>query len=96
MSKKDLRPICTCSAYKFPHRVGGKCDGSAFTEYYYTYVRSLCGSCNCNNSNSGCDVSNGAESIKLAECYVEACHIYPSERLPLEFSPPVQELTFPD
>jgi len=89
--RKDDRPICKCSAYKFPHRIGGKCDGSSFTEYYNTYNRILCSSCNCSNNGSGCDVVDGSESIKHAECYIEACHVSPAECLPLEFIPPEED-----
>jgi hypothetical protein len=69
--KYDPRPICTCSSYKFPHRVGGKCDGSAFAEFHFYNSKSCCGSCNC-NSGTHCDVATGQESINEAECYAEA------------------------
>jgi len=81
--RKDSRPVCLCSAYKFPHRIGGKCTGSAFVEFYHTYVRTSCNGCNC-NSNNGCDVANGSESINNAECYQEAQHYNPGEVLPIK------------
>lgn len=68
--KLDSRPICTCPAYKFPHRIGGKCTGSHFAERYYWENRTLCRYCNCNNQDS-CDVATGLESISEAECYQE-------------------------
>lgn len=67
----DRRPICKCSAYKFPHKIGGKCKGSEFTENYYVYDGSACKFCNC-NSGGECQVAVGQESIKEAECYNEA------------------------
>lgn len=87
MKRKDDRPICTCSAYNFPHKIGGRCDGSAFTEFYYYNNHSLCNSCNCNYSNM-CDVADGRESIKEAECYIEAIHTSPGEYLQLEIEEP--------
>ena len=85
MSKPDSRPICTCSVYKFPHRIGGKCSGSTFAEFYFYNNRSLCNECNCNNDNE-CDVVTGRESINEAECYEEAKHSYPGERLIMSFT----------
>ena len=64
----DSRPICTCGAYDFPHRVGGRCDGSAFAEYMWYYDNQYCQFCNCNNNNQ-CEVVTGQESIKEAECF---------------------------
>lgn len=85
--RKDNRPICTYSVYRFPHRVGGKCDGSKFTEYYKYNDGKLCHSCNCNNSGQ-CDVINGAESIQHVECYMEFKQYNSGEYLPLEFKEP--------
>lgn len=81
--RKDDRPICTCSAYKFPHRVGGRCTGSAFAEFHFYNVGSSCEYCNCKNI-SHCDVATGQESIDEAECYIEAKHSYPGEYLQLK------------
>jgi len=67
----DYRPICDCGAYHFPHKLGGgKCDGSAYAEYYSLHVGSSCEGCNCYQG--GCDVIAGKEKIKYGECYVEA------------------------
>jgi len=72
MKRVDRRPMCTCTAYDFPHRVGGRCQGVAFAENYFVYQGSACKTC---NSNQGtCEVANGQESIKEAECYQEAVH----------------------
>ena len=79
----DNRLICDCSSYTFPHRIGGKCDGSVFTEYYYLYEREYCDSCNC-NVNGQCEITTGQESIKEAECYADAYHSYPGEHLTLK------------
>lgn len=84
---KDSRPICRCKAYKFPHRVGGKCNGSAFAKAYFEFDRDLCSLCNCyddNNQPTSCDVVDGRESIKEAECFRERIHHFPAENLPLK------------
>ncbi len=87
MKRKDNRPICTCTAYSFPHRIGAKCKGYAFTEFYYHNIHTLCNECNCASSNQ-CEVANGQESIKEAECYIDRLHYYPGEQLPLKIEEP--------
>ena len=68
----DTRPVCTCGAYAFPHKLGGgKCDGSTFAEHQYYYVRSECEYCNCNTGYQ-CDVITGQEAIAHGDCYQEA------------------------
>lgn len=81
---KDQRPICNCNLYKFPHKIGGKCTGRAFTDFYFTNVKECCIMYNCRNDLYGCcDVSAGAESISNAECFIEQKHYHPGEHLPL-------------
>jgi hypothetical protein len=80
---KDQRVICTCGAYKFPHKIGGKCDGSAFAEYCFVFERSNCSMCNCNRGDSY-DVVQGSESIEHGECYIDFKHRYPGQHLPLK------------
>lgn len=84
LKRNDNRPICWCNVYKFPHKIGGKCKGQEFTQFYFNYQRQLCHECNCLNENS-CDVVDGRESIKHAECYIDRVHCNPSEKLPLTF-----------
>lgn len=79
----DGRPICTCTAYPFPHRVGGRCTGSAFAEFYFYHDHQLCSLCNCNGDNQ-CEVVTGQESIKEAECYDQALDIHNGGHLPLQ------------
>ena len=86
--KKDNRPICNCSSYTFPHRIGGKCDGSEFTKFYLSSDGKLCSECNCYRYPAKCDVASGLESISYAECYLEFKHYNPSEHLPLNFIEP--------
>ena len=43
--------------------------------------------CNCNGP-EGCEVINGQESIKEAECFEEALDLYDGGHLPLEPTPP--------
>ena len=84
MRRKDLRPICKCTAYRFPHKIGGKCRGRTFTQFYYWNIKELCDGCNCDRDGVSCDVSEGLESVKYAGCYVEFCHTQPSETLPIK------------
>lgn len=89
LKRNDNRPVCNCNAYKFPHKIGGKCKGQVFAEFYFYKDRDLCDQCNCFNDHCepiSCDVVTGTESIKEAECFIERVHSYPSERLPLEFN----------
>ena len=83
----DSRPICDCLAYSFPHRIGGRCRGNAFTEFHFQQVKSECEFCNC-NAGDRCDVSTGREPIGEAECYRAAWHCSPGEHLPIEFVEP--------
>ena len=87
--RKDPRPICRCEAYSFPHKIGGKCTGKAFLEFYfYCGNRELCEECNCFNDDRSpisCDVIDGVESIREAECYRERLHQFPSENLPIQY-----------
>lgn len=70
----DSRPICTCKAYPFPHRIGGKCKGEEFIQ---TQLGSNhCQTCNCDNDGT-CEVLTGQESIKEAECYQDFCNYNP-------------------
>lgn len=86
MASKDPRPVCNCPAYGFPHRATSKkCSGREFTLYYFTFVRELCNECNCNNEAAHkCDVAEGIESLKEAECYQEELRLNPGGTLPIE------------
>lgn len=79
----DQRPICDCNAYRFPHKVGGRCTGAAFAEWHFYNDRSCCEFCNCLRDDGRCDAVMGLESIKEAECYQERVHAHPGERLPI-------------
>ena len=88
LKRNDPRPICCCNAYKFPHKIGGKCTGKAFFEFYFYCDRSMCDQCNLYNddrSPNTCDALDGIESIKESECYRERLHQFPSGALPLTF-----------
>lgn len=87
--RNDQRPICDCNAYNFPHKIGGKCKGQAFTEFYLSNIKQSCNQCNCLNDDRTlitCDVVDGRESIKEVECYRDAVHYHPSEHLQIEWS----------
>lgn len=87
--RNDQRPICNCHAYKFPHKIGGKCKGIVFATFYFNNDKDLCSQCNCFNDDRSpisCDVVGGTESINEAECYRERVHQYPKEKLPLQLN----------
>ena len=83
MKKIDNRPICNCKAYSFPHKVGGKCKGHDFLHFYFTHIKTLCSVCNCNAAYE-CEAATGKESIKEAECFLEAHTETPSYHLLLK------------
>lgn len=85
--RNDKRPICNCHAYKFPHKIGGKCKGIVFATFYFYNDKGLCNQCNCLNDDCSpisCDVVDGTEDIKHGECYRERLHSFPAEKLPLQ------------
>ncbi len=89
LARNDKRPICDCDAYSFPHKIGGKCRGKTFTEFYLHNNREACNECNCLNDDRtpiSCDVVDGTESINESECYREALHHHPSEHLQIKWS----------
>lgn len=91
MKKKrnDLRPICNCHAYNFPHKIGGKCKGQVFASFHFYNVKSCCEFCNClcdDRTPNSCDVVDGTESISEAECYRDAVKYNPKEHLTLSFN----------
>lgn len=77
----DNRPICRCSAYKFPHRIGGKCKAEDFLESQIYGNKEYCESCGC--FNQGCEVLQGRESLANSECYKAQRHYNPAGYLPL-------------
>lgn len=88
MNRNDLRPICTCSAYNFPHKIGGKCTGKTFAEFHFHNDKSMCEFCNCLNDDrapNSCDIVDGTEKISEGECFRDRCHHNPKEHLPLSF-----------
>lgn len=89
IKRNDLRPVCDCSAYNFPHKIGGKCSGSAFAEHHFYNDKSCCEFCNCLNDDrtpKSCDVVDGTESIHEGECYRDAVKHNPKEHLILSFN----------
>lgn len=87
MTYRDPRPICDCSAYSFPHKVGGgKCRATMYTEFYLYNIKEHCAQCNCfNESENSCDVAQGLESIKEGDCYQEALSQSPGEHLQISW-----------
>lgn len=87
----DMRPICNCGAYAFPHKLGGgRCDGSTFAEHYHLHQRNGCEFCNLNH-NSTCDAITGQEHIKYGDCYTDALYNGPGYHVPLEYIPDEEE-----
>ena len=71
--RKNVNQItCVCSAYDFPHRLGGgSCTGDSWCSSYMEITnKDLCYSCNCFN-NDNCDVVSGLENVKHAECVID-------------------------
>ena len=65
--------VCTCHAYKFPHRFGGgRCNGFFVIDDYWQghYGGGECTSCNllCDDGERTCQVVDGQESV--TECPV--------------------------
>ncbi len=82
--ENDPRPICRCPAYAFPHRVGGRCTGTTFAEFYFDNIQTWCKFCACNIAGE-CQVIEGNKSIKVGECYIHREQSYPGQNLPIKF-----------
>lgn len=64
---------CTCSAYSFPHRMGGgKCSGICVVEdtWYKNYGLGICSGCSC-HSDFVCEVVQGQEDVKECRAFEE-------------------------
>jgi hypothetical protein len=82
--KRQFQVTCRCSAYKFPHRIGGgRCNGSAWAECYHIYVQDDCAFCNHNN-NGTCEVWTGQEPIKECQAFEAAMFNEVDPKLPAE------------
>jgi hypothetical protein len=53
-------------------------------QHFIFITSKLCNECNCLSGNN-CDVVDGLESIKEAECFRYQEHYCPAENLPLDF-----------
>jgi hypothetical protein len=63
-SRNRNEATCHCSAYPFPHRLGGGvCSGTDWLVSYKTLVREECNYCNHDNKNLSCDVIEGKEPL---------------------------------
>lgn len=68
--------VCSCSAYKFPHKFGaGQCNGFWIVQetWEHNWGGGICQTCNACNRIDGlqCDVYVGSESVKEGECWQE-------------------------
>ena len=92
---KDKRPICDCNARTYPHKIDDKkCGGRKYFQYVLIFEPSHCEYCNCfREEDVSCDALDGRESIKGAECYIDAIHYRPGEHLPLTPEEPDDEYT---
>ena len=89
--KHRTQVTCNCSAYNFPHRIGGgKCNGSSWAGSYRLILGECCATCNCNNTGESgaggdrkdtCDVVGGIETYKLCEGYQDHLHGQPVIRV---------------
>lgn len=79
--KKRRKPrsyevVCTCGAYKFPHRFGGgKCSGRWVVSQAWeeNYGRGDCKDCNLCNTDQGirCEVLDGQENVDQCPIWQE-------------------------
>jgi len=84
---RPLQVTCSCSAYSFPHRIGGGiCSGSDWSSSYRETDGEGCHRCNCLASDNACDVTQGAESIAHCEGYQDYLHTQTSQRLPMSLN----------
>ena len=67
--RRYFQITCFCTAYEFPHRLGGgKCSGTQWAESYYEVIKKECSYCNCHVDNE-CEVAQGIENIHQCEAY---------------------------
>ncbi len=93
MKKKTPQVTCSCTAYKFPHRIGGgACSASDWCESYKEIDGSCCQYCSCNNNSESsaqgerfntCDVISELEGVKLCDGFQDYLHSQTSTRLPM-------------
>lgn len=81
--RRHAQITCVCTAYTFPHRLGGgKCSGSEWAASYREVVNTMCGACNAAYDTYGCEVADGRESIGECEGYQELLLRPTAVRLP--------------
>ena len=82
MTRRGPQLVCKCSAYPFPHRLGGgKCYGREWAEAYFLWVKEECEFC---NANSGwCEVATGQEPISRCQGKAAWLHAGETRKLPM-------------
>lgn len=82
--RRRVQVTCLCSAYEFPHRIGGgRCSGGAWARSYMETVGECCKHCVANRGASECDVADGAETIAHCEGFRDHLLYQPTIRLPV-------------
>lgn len=83
MKRRRIQITCLCSAYDFPHRLGGgSCSGTEWAEAYHLLITEQCNYCNCLN-NGVCEVATGQEDIGNCEGAKDFLHYNNPARLPM-------------
>jgi hypothetical protein len=67
--------VCTCSSYKFPHRLGGgRCSGEDWVQQQRLFGDSrVCQTCSENEGHS-CAPAEGRERLIHCQVYIDALH----------------------
>ncbi len=82
-SRNRIQVTCLCSAYDFPHRLGGgRCGGEEWASSYFEVIKIECYRCAANTFR-GCEVASGLESINFCEGYRDFLHYQIKVRLPI-------------
>ena len=84
IKKVCLQVTCVCSAYKFPHRIGGgKCSGIDWVESYMEISGNCCEFCNSYQGINKCDVADGREAFSECDGYQQELHNAQLVNLPI-------------
>ncbi len=95
MKRRRVQVTCLCSAYEFPHRLGGGyCTGDEWARSYFELVGDCCRYCIANRGFGECDVACGAESISVCEGVRDHALYQSVMRLPVTLEKEMQRKLF--